>query len=411
MSMESVPASSAPGTCRVCIHLDDAHADVVIPAAIPLGQLVPWLYDLAVSRTQPPTPAGDPSFPMAWYLHLPGQPPLDPALTAAEHGILDGTTLILTSTRPDSPSAPVVDPAAAVLCTQPPALSDWAPQWSRPVTRLAAALLAGVGGFIAVPDGPVLPGVLLAATAMGTVTCLTARVNRAGRTVLMTSAVVCLLAAVTALGGTLFAISWERIGVALAVSAIGLLTAAGRVAMLVTGLTAHVQHGLDSDRAATGMEATAGSAQQVLTALVTGASVSAALGAAVIATCSDGDGRTGWAGCAIVAISAAVLLQRSREQPDQARRTALICTGTFCAAVLLVAFRHQAGFLAPWLCVAALAAAIGAMWFGCGAARGPASPTIRRCVDAVGQLALASVIPLACWSFGLYGTARGMSLA
>jgi hypothetical protein len=220
-----------------------------------------------------------------------------------------------------------------------------------------------------------------------------------------------LLAAVTALGGTLLAISWQRIGVALAVSAIGLLAGAGRVAMLVAGLTAHLEHGLDSDRAGTGIETAAGSAQQVLTALVTGASMSAALAAAVIATCSGGDRRVGWAGCAIVAVSAAVLLRRSCEQPDQARRTVLICAGTFCTAALLMALRHQGEFLAPWLCAAALGAAIGAMWLGFGAARAPASPTVRRCVDALGQLALASVIPLACWGFGLYGTVRGLSLA
>ena len=409
MTMESVPARARAGTCRVCLRLDDAQVDVVLPAAVPLGQLMPWLYDLAMNnRTEPPTSA---ALPAARHLHLLGQPPLDPSMTAHEHAILDGTTLILASEVSGSPSAPVPDPAAAVLSARRSTASKWSPEWVRPATPLAAAALAGVAGFVAVPEEPGLPAVLLAATATGTVALVSARVIRCGRAILMTAAVVCALIVAAALGGTLFELSWSRIGIVLASTSLLLLTVAGRVSMLLSGLTAHIDHSLDPDRADTGIEAEAGLAQQVLTALVAGTSVTAALGAAVIATASGVQPQPGWAACAIVAASGAVLVQRSREHDDPTRRAALMAAGTCCTAALFVAVRHQAGQLAPWLCAMALASAIGVTWLGLGTCRPPSPRIVRRCLDGVGHLALASVLPLACWGFGLYGTARGLSLA
>jgi hypothetical protein len=41
----------------------------------------------------------------------------------------------------------------------------------------------------------------------------------------------------------------------------------------------------------------------------------------------------------------------------------------------------------------------------------PVSPVVRRAIELLEYLAVAAVLPLACWVVGLYGLVRGLSLS
>ncbi len=102
-----------------------------------------------------------------------------------------------------------------------------------------------------------------------------------------------------------------------------------------------------------------------------------------------------------------MLLLRVRTHVDSIRRI-----GLAAAAVLTVA----AGFAAAVISypaqahvISALAATAGAAALGC-VVSPTVSPIALRVVEVVEYLALAAVVPLACWVGGIYGWAREMNL-
>ena len=140
-------------------------------------------------------------------------------------------------------------------------------------------------------------------------------------------------------------------------------------------------------------------AHTILDGLVVGAVLAATLGAVLVAV-SAPDGRA----LAFTAALAAVLALRARSHVDPIRRLALLVGGTCCAATGLVVTVLTLPSLAPW--AAALLAAAG---LAAGVGREP-GPMLGRIVDAAEYVAIAAVIPLACWVAGLYAAARGWHL-
>ena len=145
----------------------------------------------------------------------------------------------------------------------------------------------------------------------------------------------------------------------------------------------------------------------LLTGLVVGSSIAAALGAAAVAVAEGRDPGSAVRGTAFIVIVALVLLLRVRTHVDATRRSGLAAAAVLSAIASFVSAVTAAPTHAH--VVSALAAIIGAAALGC-IVRPTVSPIVLRIVEIVEYVALAAVIPMACWVGGIYGWARGMNL-
>jgi hypothetical protein len=150
-----------------------------------------------------------------------------------------------------------------------------------------------------------------------------------------------------------------------------------------------------------------GRCHQTLSGLVTGSSAAAALGALAVAIDEVGEAGSALRGTSFVAIVALILLLRVRTHVDATRRVSLATAGVLCLgagfAAAAVAAPAQAHL------ISALAAATGAAALGC-IVRPTVSPIMLRTVEIIEYVALAAVIPMACWVGEIYGWARGINL-
>ncbi|MET0699207.1 MAG: type VII secretion integral membrane protein EccD [Mycobacterium sp.] len=385
--------------CRVSVHLDGRQTDIALPADITVGQLIPSLFELLAGTTtftqQPPT-----------CLHRPGLPPLDPAMTLSEAGIPDGSLLLLGWTAVDPAPVPVVYAADAVEQLAHP--QHPSPQRARLAALLVVVALATVVGFVAVPDVVGAPNLLLGAAAAAGTAAISARACRYGRTALTAVSLFSTLVAVTTLAATLFDTPGPNAGLLLAVVSVCLLAVPGRLPVLLSGLSRHVEEDLapESDGVPGEVWTRARRARNLLTSLVVGASLAAGFGIAARLFATD----AGWLAFAVAGLVAAVLLLRSRSHTEPIRRAVLLGAGTFCLAVLLVSLRlHEPG-LSWWICLVSAGVAAVAIWLGFDPPAAAESAAVRRCLDLVECAALSCVIPMACWDAGVFGAVRGLNL-
>ncbi|MEO6792430.1 MAG: EsaB/YukD family protein, partial [Mycobacterium sp.] len=252
----SIPDS---GLRRVAVHADTVHADLALPAGVPVAALIPSVVDLMALRDGPATLR-------PYRLGQPGRAPLDGSKTLAQQGIRDGTMLTLSRVERMTAEPRFDDPAEQVAATVRAAARPWTPVARRLAAVLAASVLAGVTGFVAVPGGPGTPNALLAVAAAGTVAALTVPSSGASppvRATLHCLAGLAVLAAVVGMASVVTGISLQAIGAAAAAVAVGLIRVAGRVAAMIAGR--------------------AGAAHDLLTALVAGSAAAVVLGTAGVA--------------------------------------------------------------------------------------------------------------------------------
>jgi hypothetical protein len=117
----------------------------------------------------------------------------------------------------------------------------------------------------------------------------------------------------------------------------------------------------------------------------------------------------GTAGRLLVAVSAAVLLLRSRLFVALRQRVPALVAGLAGFAVLgsaLVAGAGSAGLLG--LVVVGCVAALLTVAAGTTYARRPVSPYLGRAADLADTVLVVSVVPVACAVLGLYDKARGL---
>jgi hypothetical protein len=105
-----------------------------------------------------------------------------------------------------------------------------------------------------------------------------------------------------------------------------------------------------------------------------------------------------------------LLAVRCRVHHDVVRRSALLVAVLLCTTTLFIGLRLADPRLAPWLCVAAAALVAGALWLGFAPPVTAGAAPIRRGLDLLDCLLVVAVIPLACWSSGLYDIIRGFTL-
>jgi ESX secretion system protein EccD len=406
---------------------------------------------------------GSPTKSRRWRLSRVGGPSLDESMTLNENNVRDGELLFLTSKHPPAPEWVALDPcdAVAVLadtagaqavriigiasCLYAASCGATALVWSgivnhtagHVVTAAAIAASAAVGavvtqrahaeampsvalsvtavaftmaaGFLAVPAGVLAANFLLAAAAGLAMSIVLLRITGCGTAVLTAVATFAAMAAVAA--GSEIWMPARTIGVAVSTLSLAGLGAAARMSIALAGLAPTTPGSGDrgddeSDLIDVG-DARAVLGHQVLTGLVIGLSCSATLGTVLVAAGGLHDG-TFWPGlAAFTAVVGLALLMRTATYADVHRAIALGSAGMISATAALAVVVVSAAEHAIWVSV--LATAVGAASLG-SVFGATVNPLGRRAIERLEYVALAAVVPLACWVGDLYGLVRGMSL-
>ncbi len=446
------------GLQRVSVYADCCSVDLELSAAVPTGLLIPPIVDILAAE------CGHRAEPVGHQLSLPGDVALDPSKTLAELEIRDGTTLILTSSSTVLSPPRVDDVAEAVSVSLAATGRPWTRQAARVIGALAASWLAGTAamillgkvldsndvrrngcagvaalagliallaavvahrafhdgtagltlgltasgfaaltGLLAVPGALGAPNAVLAMAAMATA----ATVMRAiGCRADVFTALACFASveAAAAVVGAVTAVPLSAIGAASAAISLILVEACAPVSMLLAGLSAHAA----SDPPPDDLNAKAIRADTWLTGLVAGLSAAAALGAVGAAAGSLSADSPHWLGIAFATTTGGVLLMRARSHRDLARSVPLVVTGTATLSATLVISAVAYPRYTSYLAAASTTLAAAALCLGF--ITQTTTPVGRRSVELLEYLALAVVVPLACWICGLYGAARGMNL-
>lgn len=423
--------------------------DLALPAGATLALLMPSIVDILCGRDEVTCKSNPPI--RIWGLSRVGGKSLDESMTLTENGIDDGDLLVLSTTEPTIHSAVVDDPfrvaansvaapaklptiTVSACCLWAVGLSMMALMSTRlhtdatgsliaaagltavtvaaavvdrfgadPLTRatlsVAAVASAAAMGFLAVPAGPGAPNACLAASAACCTAVVLLRLTRCATVCLTAIATLSVVAAVAAAVGVVWTVPVALIGATLVTVSLGVLTASPRMAIAMAGLVDQVSD--VHSRAARG--------HHMLTGLLVGSASSAALGAAVVAVAAGSDDNTdaaSWVRAAAFTAAVGVLLVlRSRSHSDLHRKTVLLVCGivslTAGFVLIVVAIPDQV----TWPSLLAAAAGLAVVW--------PApvvSPLLRRAVDVGEYVALAAVVPLACWVADVYSVVRDLSL-
>jgi type VII secretion integral membrane protein EccD len=441
--------------CRLSVQHGPHTVDLSLPRETPVGLLLPSIVDL-VHQGGLAVDEG-----RQWHLSRVGHERLDAAATLRDNAIHDGELLLLTTAVSPAPQWVQGDPwntvidtadigcaptrntaAAACLCTA--VLGATALVWSGVASHavghvmtgsaigvgtavgavpprhappdpmlsvtlsITAVVFAAAAGFLAVPAGPSTANSLLAAAAACSMSTLMLRVNRCGA--------ICLtaLATSTSLTGAAFAcgVAWtlpiSTTGATLSALSLGILGMAARLSIAAAGLAPAMSdsdHHADADPASETPRAVA--AHRTLTGLVIGSASAAALGAGLVASADLHDAGTWPKGAAFAAVVGLVMVLRARTHIGACRRMALVIGGAAAIAAGVALIVVLAPRQANWVCLVATAVGLSMLGRVFGAT---INPLARRAVDVLEYVAIAAVVPLACWVGGLYGLIRGVSL-
>ena len=436
--------------CRVAVHHDGHTTDLTVPATVLTGQLLPSIVDAVYDDADTVASGG------RWQLCHSAGHPLDESLTLRENRVDDGDLLWLTTDAPPPvrrthydaghlvanvarvdlmvPCVPVVvsvatagvGAGALVWSTHSTAEAWWWIGCASGVTALAGALIthgarrpasvtlacsliavlyAAVSGALAVPAGPVAAHTLLASTAAFSVSIVLLRFGCC-TTALIALGTVCLLAASGSVTALLWPVRPETAGAALATAALVTVGAAPRLAIALTRISPGLPEFADTVQSAVD-EQRAALAHATLTGLVAGASAAVALGALLVAYPPVAGHSSPLAAVAFTAVIGAALLLRARSHIDPRRRAVLVGFGSFSAAVTFTMAVVAAPHSAHWLTVFAVAASAGALVPLLGVTVGPVA---HRAADIAEYVVLAAVVPLGCWTAGVYSVVRDSAL-
>jgi len=457
------------GLRRVSIHADSSHVDLVLSAAVPLGSLMPPIVDILAAKCGHRAQ----QVAIRHQLSLPGDIALDPSKTLSQLGIRDGTTLILTSSSIVLTPPRFDDVAEAVSAALAAAARPWTRQAARLVSVLAASWLtctgsavliraafatndarrsscagvAAMAGFIALPAAAVayrvfrdrtagltlglaasgfaaLAGLLAVPGDLGAPNALLAMAAAATSATAMRvigccttvfTALTCFAAveAAAAVVGAVTAAPLQTIGAASAAISLVLVEASAPMSMMLAGLSSRSEPDPARGEPASAthrLSARAIRANNWLTSLVVAFSAAAALGAVGAAAGSYFGGGQRLLGIAFATITGGVLLLRARSHQDLARSVPLVAAGTATLSATLVIAAVAYPLSTSYIVAASTMLAAGALCLGFITQTMTISPFGRRSVELLEYLALAVVVPLACWICGIYGAARGMNL-
>ena len=444
--------ATAAEFCRVSIRTADAEVDLALPADIPIGELLPAAIDLITGDNTALSPdVGGREV----RLSRPGAAVLDPTKSLAQCGVRDGELLLL-ATASASPLRQRFDACAAVASTVESMTRRWSPAvsataatavagWSAvaagvllamplvdadsprhigaaaaagslalilglmiqrrhrathavAATGVAATGVATLTGSLAVPGSPGVPSLLLAMSACAAVSLVSSRVVRCSAAVLVPTSGTAAATATATLGAVLGWWPTAAIGPILATTALAALSVAPRVA----SRTAHLSATAPIDDTLTRR---AVAAHRRLTTVVVTSAAAAALGTVVTALTTPPT----LAVASFIAVVSAVLLLHTRTHTELSCIAALFAGSGVAGTSLLGIAATANPAVIPWLCGLLGLVAASSVRLASGLAWQP-SPTAARAMRVLEFAATTAVVPLACWTLGLFEAARGLSL-
>jgi type VII secretion integral membrane protein EccD len=428
--------------CRLAIQHGLQTVELALPSDAPVGLLLPSVVDLV----DPDVAASGEG--LRWQLSRVGHGRLDEAISLRDNAVRDGELLLLATAAAPTPIRVPDDPwqelaetsdrsctppwatAAACLCVA--MLGAAALAWSGAVTQatnhvvtagviaataaiaavalwrahldpigvatlsVLAVVFGAVAGFLAVPAGPSMASELLAASVACAMSILLLRITRCGATCLTAMATTAGLTATAIACGVAWMLPVTTTGAVLATLCLGALAVTARLSIATAGLT------LAGDDFAE-LTSQAITAHESLTGLLIGSAAAAALGSVLVVSGAP-DSLSALLFTVVVGL---VLALRARTHIDLRRRVALVAAGMTAMVGICVTCTVSEPAQANWIGLAATAAGAGMLSRGCGATR---SVLVRRAIDVLEYVALAAVLPLACWVGGLYGLVRGLSV-
>lgn len=437
--------------CRVTIQWADGPrvVDVALPRHAELGLLLPDIVDLV--RGEDP-PLGGP--PRGWRLDRLRGGRCGEAMSLHEIGVTDGDVMVLSAFGAPAPGPLPDDPFRTVSTAGPlPVPRNGLPAgvWAgavavialgysgmvggAPIIAAVAALCSAgaclviahrladrairltlhavcigfccVSGFLAVPEGPGLPGVVLAAAA-GCVTSIWLLRSASGGAVFFTASTTTFgLVTVVAAASIALSVDLAALGAALSVLALGMLSAAGRAAMVLAGLRPPLPGRSGCTPMPSISEETAIKGRTVFAGLVAGSAAAAALAVGMVAASHLDDATTWPRGFALSAVIAALLVLRARFYVDPCPRAASAWCGLISATAMAALATASAPRYAGPVVVVVLTVALAA-W--CRFTRETTTPVWSRALDIVEYVLLAAAVPLACWVAGIYDVVRSLSV-
>ncbi len=278
---------------------------------------------------------------------------------------------------------------------------------------MTAALFGAVAGFLMVPGGPAPPNFFLAAAICSAVSAVLVHVTSLGApfftAIVAFSTMVASAAAIVAV----WPAPTSAVGAALAAASLAMMNVAAKLSILVTGLAPRMPSSLDamSDEEtfpAADSAHRAARGHQTLTGLLAGFSLAAALGV-VLVTADQYDQNAG-SGVAFTGVVSAALILRAGQQRGWGRSTAVLTAGLISTTAVFTLIAVSDPGHAPWVGLIAITLGAGALCLTRADVGQRLSPVARRGIEVVDYLALAAVVPLACWVGGLFGFVRGLSL-
>ncbi|PXY32213.1 type VII secretion integral membrane protein EccD [Prauserella muralis] len=450
---------------RVTVVAPRTRIDVALPADVAVADLMPMLLEMAKEVS----PDGGARH-GGWVLAKLGDAPLDPSRTLASLGVIDGELLQLRKRNENPPPPLYDDVVDAIAEAEPDGFRPWTKETAQRIGHiagglalvtaalalffggslfggngLAAAITAGVGAIACVAVGATLAkayqaestGVLVAAagglplafvSGFSIVPGVSLRAN-----LLLASALVVVVAAVCIL------VIGAGITTFIAAATAGTL---GLVAFLVATLIAHPAPGIAAGTAAVSLAGISmlpratiwlaklplphvpGTAEELkedsgypdysaierktsvahnyMTGLLVGCGSVTAISAIVTSSAP------GIYGILTSVLATLVLLLRARTYANGSQAVALLTTGMFSAGGILIGWlwtEDPAGRLI-WVFGALILLAAGALVLGVVFPNQRFSPPMRRTVEIIEAVCIASILPLALAVMGLYSTLR-----
>jgi type VII secretion integral membrane protein EccD len=463
--LSAMSSASDPGLRRVSIHAGTAALDLALPAGVPVASLIPPIVDM-LDRYGGDGFGGPAA--KRYQLSLPGESALPASTTLAQNGIRDGAVLLLSQPSIALPTPRYDDVAEAVSTTIDAMAHPWNRMASQLTGAVAACCLTGIGGlalirnalsdnatrnivttaavaalaglvallvaviahrayrdpiagltlnlmatgfaavagFLAVPGVSGGPSVLLAAMTAAVTSVLALRATGCGVVTLTAVASFAMVIAAAALVAVITAAPVHAISSVCVLISVGLLGLAGRVSIVLSGLSPQLPPAPYLDSLEPGGDYLAAKAIRAdgwMASLLAAFASCAAVGALVTALAG-----TSRSGCiTFAAITGALLLLRARH--DKRRTLIFAITGTVTIGATFAVAAVSAPEHGPWIAAMTATLAAVAIHLGFVAPARSFSPVLRRGAELLECLALVAMVPLTCWICGLYGVVRGLN--
>ncbi|MFF5986345.1 type VII secretion integral membrane protein EccD [Prauserella flavalba] len=454
---------------RVTVVAPRTRIDVALPADVAVADLLPMLLEMAKEVT----PDGGARH-GGWALAKLGDAPLDPSRTLASLGIVDGELLQLRKRNENPPPPLYDDVVDAIAEAEPDSFRPWTKETAQRIGHIAGGIalvlaalalffagplyggngiavaitagvaaiacvavgatlakayqaestgvliaaagglpLAFVSGFYIVPDVSVRANLLLASALVVVVAAVCILIMGAGITTFIAAATAGVFGLIAFLVGTLIAHPAPGIAAGTAAVALAGISMLPRATIWLAKLPLpHVPGTAEELKEDSGypdyssIERRTSVAHNYMTGLLIGCGAVTAISAMITASSPEI-----W-GVITAVVATLVLLLRARAYANGSQAVALLTTGLFSAGGILLAWMwsEDATGRLLWVFGALFLLAAAALVLGVVFPNQRFSPPMRRTVEIIEAICIASVLPLALAVMGLYSTLRHLDI-